>query len=107
SGTAPLRDDVRRLRAVRIVAHRQPGPGRLPDGAAAPSLLAALVERGGDRLRHAALRARHLAVQPLPAVLGGRHRATRRLLFRLPGRVLRVGDATGAGGAPVAGATVS
>ena len=43
------RQHVRRIRLVRLVDDRQPGPRRLPDGDAVAAPLAALVERGGER----------------------------------------------------------
>src|SRR5207237_9971182 len=48
-----------------------------------------------------------LALQPLPAVLGGSHRPARRLLLRLRDRALRVGDASRAGGTAVARTALS
>src|SRR5439155_7341590 len=102
SGPPPVRRRVRVLRALRLLAHRQPGAGGLPDGAAAASPLAALVERGGGRHPRPAGGAGDLALQPLPAVLGGSHRPARRLLLRVRDRALRVGDASCAGGTAVA-----
>src|SRR5439155_822548 len=77
--------------------------GGVSHRAAAPAPLAALLERGRQRGRDAARGARHLALQPLPALLDRPGRATRRLLLRLRGRPLRVGHAARARGAPVAG----
>src|SRR5581483_6174354 len=94
---APLaRRGLRRLRGLRLVAHRQPGARGLPHVDAPAAALAALVERGGGRPLDAAALAGDLAVQPLPALRRGPRRSARRLL-------LRVGDAARAGGAAVAG----
>src|SRR2546425_2659424 len=101
-GARPLLAGVRVVRPLRLLAHRQPGAGGLPHRAAAPAPLAALVERGGHRGRDTARGARHLALQPLPALFGRAGRAARRLLLRLHGRFLHLGHAARAGVAPVA-----
>src|SRR4029077_2330605 len=93
---------VRGVRLAGVVDDRQPGPRRLPDGDAVAAPLAALVERGGERDRLPARVARGLALQSLPALLGGHHRPARRLLLPVPGGVFRLGHAPGAGGEAMA-----
>src|SRR5438876_662541 len=101
-GARPLLAGVRVVRPLRLLAHRQPGAGGLLHRAAAPAPLAALVDRGSHRGRDPPPGARHLALQPLPALLGRAGRAARRLLLRLHGRFLHLGHAARARGAPVA-----
>src|SRR5262249_4741994 len=106
-GPLPARGNVCELRPFRVGADGEPGAGRVPHLHAAPAALAALVERGGDRDLDAAAPARHLAVQPLPAVRGRCDRPPRRLLLLVSDRDLRVGDPARARGAAMAGAAMS
>src|SRR5262249_1184819 len=103
----PLLAHLRVLRALHLLPHRQPGPGRLPHRAAIAPSLAAVLERGGVVSRPAPPRAGALALQPLPALLDRPDRDTRPLLFPLPERRVRLGDAARARGAPLARTTVS
>ena len=97
------RRHVRVVRALRVVAHRQPGPGRLPDGDAAAAPLAALVERGGERDRHLAAcctRSR-FSITSSPSRSASSTCATSSTSCSWR-RCLRLGHAPGAGGAAVA-----
>src|SRR4029453_9804731 len=76
------RGGVRRVRALSVVAHRQPAGRRRRDVRRAPVLLDHHLERGGGERGRAGRAAAVLALRPLPGLHARRRRHARRQLPR-------------------------